>query len=264
MELISKISKGSVMDQIYIPKNRQGFVTGSYVVIKSLDTEREKTNPFFYNVNDLEPIKVRIVNDVFKIINSYAQTDNIIITGSFLEQGFQFNDVDVLIIKKEKTNIESLKQLLENNLGIKFHLILITNKELIRGLETDPLYKAMLSKSIAKKRFVYNVKPKINYKLLDIHLLKSELLILNFDFLTGQQKYDMLRNAVVIDLFIEKKELNKINIDKEIKKLFNLDVKTIKDNLIEDKKDFSEKYNRFYKEVFSKIMNGVKNDSKQK
>ena len=33
MELIGRISKGSKMDQIYIPKNRIGFSAGEYVLI---------------------------------------------------------------------------------------------------------------------------------------------------------------------------------------------------------------------------------------
>ena len=253
------------MDQIYLPKNRAGFSPGSYVVIKPLETKKEDIKPFFYNINYLEPIKTGIINEVFTIINNYIKNDNIIITGSFLEKGFKFNDVDVLIISEEKISLEPIKDVLEHSLGIKFHLILIPNKALIKGLETDPLYKVMLSKSVARKRFIYNIKHKINYKVLDVHLLNSNLLIENFDYLTGQQKYNMLRNAVSIALFIDHKEVSKNNIDKHIDKLFGKDTtKNINNNMVEDKKDFSEKYKKFYKNLFLKIMNGVKNASKQK
>jgi len=264
MELISKISKGTRMDQIYIPKNRAGFSTGSYVVIKPLETKIEKIGPVFYNISYLEPVKTNIINEILKIIDSFIKNDNIIITGSFLDKGFKFNDVDVLIISDKKVRLDIVKDTLEKNLGIKFHLISIPNKALIKGLETDPLYRMMLGKSVSKKRFVYNIKPKINYKVLDIHLLNSKLLVLNYNFLTGNQKYEMLRNAVAIYLFIEKKELSKELIDANIKKLFKVDVKDIKNNIIEDKRDFSKRYNSFYKALFTKIMKGVKNESKQK
>jgi len=36
MELIAKISKGSKMDQVYIPKNRIGFSAGSYVMMRNM------------------------------------------------------------------------------------------------------------------------------------------------------------------------------------------------------------------------------------
>jgi len=250
------------MDQVYLPKNRSGLATGSYVVVRDLELKKESVKPFFYNLKELEPIKVKVIDDTFKIINSFVRNDNIIITGSFLEKGFIFNDVDVLIITKEKADLSAVEEALRNNLGMKFHLILIKNKELIKGLETDPLYGVMLSKSVARNRFVYNIKSKINYKLLDLHLLKSELLVLNFDFLTGNQKYEMIRNAVAILLFIEKKETNKKMIDVNIKKLFKVDVEDIKNNMIKDKKSFSEKYKEFYKNLFSRILNGVKNESK--
>ena len=41
VELIGKVSKGSKMDQIYIPKNREAIPVGSYVVVKPLTTEKQ-------------------------------------------------------------------------------------------------------------------------------------------------------------------------------------------------------------------------------
>ena len=42
MEIISRVSKGSKMDQIYIPKNRAGLTIGEYVVITPLSREIKK------------------------------------------------------------------------------------------------------------------------------------------------------------------------------------------------------------------------------
>ena len=59
------------MDQVYIPKNRIGFDTGSYVIIKPLqEIEKAIIKPFFYNIDFLEPIKLMVVNDIFENINS--------------------------------------------------------------------------------------------------------------------------------------------------------------------------------------------------
>ena len=40
MEIIAKISKGSKMDQIYIPRNRESFPAGSFVIIKLLEEKQ--------------------------------------------------------------------------------------------------------------------------------------------------------------------------------------------------------------------------------
>lgn len=266
MELISKISKGSMMDQIYIPKNRIGFGIGSYVVVKPLQKiEETAIKPFFYNVGFLEPIKIRIIDEIFENINKVvSRYDNIIVTGSFLDEGFNFNDIDVLIISEDEFDKKYLEQSLENKLGIKVHIILMNNQTLIKGLSTDPLYQTMLSKCVARKRFVYRIKHKINYKILDLHLLKSKLLAENFDFLSGNEKYEMVRNTVSIALFIDNKEVSKDKVDETIDKLFGKGIgKKIKENVIIDKKDFLDKYKRFYNNLSSKILDRIENGSKQ-
>ena len=252
------------MDQVYIPKRRMGFEIGTYVVVKPLQEKVQTVTPFFYNINFLEPIKVEIINQIFKNISSnISRYDNIIITGSFLEKGFSFNDMDVLLISKEKIEKEYLEQLLENKIGIKVHIIVMSNKTLLKGISTDPLYRTMLSKCVSIKRFVYRVKPEINYKILDLHLLKSKLLVENFDFLTGREKYEMVRNAVAIALFIEGKQVNKSKVDERINTLFGKSMdKNLRDNIIIEKKEFLNKYEKFYKDLSSGILSSIKNGSK--
>jgi len=86
MELIAKISKGTKMDQIYIPKNRPGLSAGDYVIIKSLEVQKPAENPYLYNIKSIEPVKLEIVNEIFGIIDKSLDYANIIITGSFIEQ----------------------------------------------------------------------------------------------------------------------------------------------------------------------------------
>jgi len=259
MELISKVSKGSRMDQIYIPKNREGLQIGEYVVIRLLDTkEKTEIKPIYYNISRLEPIKVEIIKEVFKSI----EADNVIITGSFLDKGFRFNDIDLMIITEKIINEQTIKEKLRRITGAEIHFIVIGSKALASGLETDPLYRLMLSKCVSKKRIIYKPTIRLNYKLLDLHLLKNELLLNNFDILTGAEKYKMTRNLVAISLFIKKKE--GITIDNSINIYFGQGTaEKLKDNLV-SKKPFLGDYEKLYKETKNAVLRGIKNESKQK
>ena len=255
------------MDQVYIPKNRYGFPIGNYVVIKPLEKPPEEKKPeklYFYRVKEIEPIKLEVIKEVVKIVEKKIEIyGNIIITGSILEMGFNFNDIDVLILTESKINQESVKKEIERKTGIKAHIINLNNKELINGLETDPLYQMMLSKCISKKRFVYKTGHKIDYKLLDLHLLKSRILIDNFDILSGNEKYYLVRNLLAIKLYLEKEKINNELVNKEIKRTLGADITDIKENIIE-KKDFLRKYKLIYRQIFAKILKGIENGAKQK
>ena len=262
MEIIAKISKGSKMDQVYIPKNRPGLEAGSYVIIKQIEqkeTKPEIKRPFFYGLKAIEPIKLEIITKIFSLIRNHIKGyDNIIIGGSFLNPGFQFNDLDILIITENKFNERLLKESIESAIGIKSHLIALSNKELQIGLSTDPLYILMLSNCISLKRLIYNIKREINYKILDLHLLKSEPLIYNFDITYGEEKYYLIRNLVAINLFIENKKLTRKSIEQEITRIFNLQsINDIKGNLL-DKKRFLSIYKKIYEKTQKKVFSFIK------
>ena len=91
MEIVSRISRGSKMDQIYIPKNRHGFNIGSYVIIKPLEENVIAEKPYFYNVNHIEPIKLETINEIIKVIDKNCNYDNVIFTRSFLYNLFHFS-----------------------------------------------------------------------------------------------------------------------------------------------------------------------------
>ena len=258
MELISKISKGTRMDQIYLPKNRIGMRTGQYVLISPIEEGLIKKNefkPFFRGINNLEPLKLTIIKSVFEILEK-ENPENIIITGSFLDKGFKFNDLDILFVKENKIDISKLKEKIENEIGIKIHLIPIENKTLTYGISTDPLYSLMLSKCISKKRIITN-KRKINYKILDLNLLKSNSLIDNFDILNGEEKYYLTLNMIAILLFIQNEKLTKKLVEDSIEKTFNIKIEKIKYNLIE-KSEFIKRYKEIYKKTFDLIMENIK------
>ena len=260
MEIISRVSSGSKMDQIYIPKHRFGLEIGSYVIIKPLKKEKIEEKPHFYNVYYIEPIKLDIIIKIIRIIDMHYVYENIIFTGSFLEKGFNFNDIDIILIGNNKLDI---KEEIEKKIGIKTHIIFIDNKSLIKGLSTDPLYQMMLSKCIAKKRFIYNAKNKINYKILDLHLIKSKTLIDNFDILDGNDKYYLTRNLVSISIYIKGKKISKKIVDSEIKKKFNVNDNDIKQNML-DKTKFIKIYKEIYNKTFYELMEFIKYGAEQK
>jgi len=264
-KIIGRVSKGSKMDQVYLPKLRKGLDLGEYVVITPLDNKivsKSKEKPYFYNVKNIEPLKLIIVNNVFSIIEKKIMGyENIIITGSFLEKGLDFKDIDVILVRNEKFDVSEIKSELEKYLGIKSDIIYLDNKTLIHGLNSDPLYQMMLSKCISKKRLIYRIKNEINYKLLDLHLLKSKSLLDNFDIMTGREKYYSVRNLVSIKLFLENKKLSNEIVNMEIEKIFKIKVVDIKENILDGSK-FIKVYRKLYNELFEKIMEGVRNGSK--
>jgi len=98
----------------------------------------------------------------------------------------------------------------------------------------------------------------------DLHLLKSKLLIDNFDFLTGDEKYEMTRNLVAINQFISKKEVTKDKIDLAINNFFgNKTIHKLKNNLLLTK-DFLKKYKKAYNNAQNIILKGIRDESKQK
>ena len=246
------------MDQIYLPKNRYGLMNGQYAVITPLETkfkEKEDFKPFFYNTKNIEPLKLMIIENIFKIIEEINQ-ENVIITGSFLERGFKFNDIDIIAIKEENINIERLRKKIEFAIGIRAHIILISSKTLLLGLSIDPLYSLMLSKCISKKRIIFKIKRKFDYKILDFQLLKSKLLIDNFDILNGEEKYYLILNMMSIFLFIQDKKLSKEAVNGSIEREFNVKIEDIKQNMVEKNK-FIKKYEIIYNKAFNMIMENL-------
>jgi predicted nucleotidyltransferase len=257
MEIISKVSKGSKMDQIYISKNRVGLNIGEYVVITPLSKEiKKQEKPYFYGIKKIEPLKLEIIGKIFKIIER-VNPDNIIITGSFLNKGFRFNDIDILIISEEEYN---LKEEIENRTGIKMHILFIDGKSLIQGLKKDPLYQMMLSKCVSKKRFLYKFKSEPDYKILDLHLLESKTLIDNYGFLNGDEKYYLIRNLISILLFIKNQKMNNERVDKEIKSIFGVKIEDIQENKLN--KTFIKKYKEVYNKILNLILTSIQKESK--
>jgi hypothetical protein len=262
MEIIGKISKGTKMDQIYISKERvPGFEIGETVLIRPIQKKEiaHRTTAFYYNIKSIEPVKNIIIKEIFR---NFDYLDNIIITGSFLESGFGFEDIDMILITEAKIDLSKITLYINNNFGLNVHIITMSTKNLLDGLSMDPLFQLMLSNFISKKRIIFKKNKKINYKLLDLYLLKSKILFDNYDFLTGKEKYKLTRNLFAILLFLNNQNITLKSVNSKIKRYFGKDiVKKISENMLE-KKAFLKVYKKIYNKTFNKIMNGIKNESK--
>lgn len=254
-EIIARVSKGSRMDQVYLPKNRpSAFNVGDYVVIAPA-LQKKQITPYYYNTGHIEPIKAEIIQGIL----GNAEAENIIISGSFLEKGFNFDDIDIIVLNGKGREIE---QYVEGAFGLKAHIMNMDYGTLMAGLNTDPLFQMILSRFAAKDRILLNIRPEIKYKLLDMHLLKSKLLPEQFEHLNGKEKYKLTRNMVAIKLFIkgEKATIEKVN--RGIEAIFGKGtVKLILENTIE-KAPFIEKYRQVYRKVFNAIMDGISRNAK--
>ena len=255
--MIAKISKGSQMDQIYLPKQRQpGLMPGTFVRITVLSAA-ERTRPYFRNCDRLEPWKIAIIDQVFRVV----MAENVLITGSFIESGKDFEDIDMIVIGPEN---KKLAQKLENEIGLPFHIVALSYRSLQEGIRTDPLFQAMLSKFVAKQPLppsVFAQARTYRYRQLDLHLLESKALLESFEYLNGREKFKLLRNAITIVMFLERKTITAETIRKEIEHRFGAGtVKRLKENML-SKQPFLKTFKGLYDGLFTKIMKGVRNES---
>lgn len=247
------------MDQIYLPKVRPpGFAVGDSVEI--IPTTKENLPFYTHHVSKLEPLK-SIIKD--EILSYFEHADNAFIAGSFLEEGFGFHDIDVVVLGAAGSD-QSWSKHFQQSLGLPVQIISLNRKSLQQGLQQDPLFQMMMSKYLARKREIFKYENKINYKLLDLHLLKSKVLLDSFEVLTGREKYKLVRNMLAIDLFLKEKKLDWELIEKEMEKVFGKDMPLkLKENRAE-KKTFLSKFKKKYEELFQIILNGIQNESQQK
>lgn len=263
MKLIARISKGSVMDQIYLPKQRSGLQVGSYVLITPALQEKKTQEPVLYGIKKIEPLKIEIARRIFFLVEKSIECQNIVVTGSFVKRGFGFRDIDVLIVSYEKkANEKELAEQIEQEIGVKSHVLVLTDKELSLGVARDPLYALMISRCVAYKRFTYHVQKRIvDYKLLDINLLGSKVVFYSFDIMPGDDIYYAVRNMVAVDLFLNGKASAE-QVEKKIEYIFRFSENEIRRKEL-NKAGFLKKYKQFYRETFEKIL-ALAHDAKQK
>lgn len=261
--IIKKISKGARFNQIYLQKNEGiGFEPGKSVVISPLENIIVKEPSIFeYNVK-LGSLKKEIIKLVFRIIDDNGYYDNILITGSFLDEGFTFEDIDIVIINPRNIQKDRLKDSIKESTGIEPHLIVIDSESFNRGIKRDPLFRLMVDRYVSAKRTIFKKDRELNYKLLDIYLLRNKNLIDGYDLFSIKQRKKLLRDLISIKLFSENKEVTLKSIEREINALFGKDMI---ENLFyygnnEEKHKFIVKFKREFNKLENRIL---KNVSKQ-
>ncbi|MBS3176204.1 hypothetical protein J4457_03135 [Candidatus Woesearchaeota archaeon] len=256
VNLIGKISRGSLMDQVYLPKNRpSAFAPGCYVELVPV-LAPEKITPYFYKVVHIEPLKVEMIQTILSLA---PDAGNVLICGSFLERGYGFHDIDVIVVNGSITGVA---ENIEKTLGIHAHVISLDNTSLSEGLSTDPLFCMLLSKFVARKRVIFRVQRRILPRLLDLHLLSSKPLFHEFEELDGDQKYKMIRNIVAMRLFIDYRNVDSESVNKEIERLLGRgSIQNIKKNMTR-KKDVLPILLKLYRKVFNHLMGEIHAQSK--
>jgi hypothetical protein len=94
-----------------------------------------------------------------------------------------------------------------------------------------------------------------------LNLLKSKVLIDNFDILSRDEKYYLTKNLIAIYLFVKNKRISEKTVSKAMKDLLSFGSQEIKENRIE-KSFFLRKYKEAYQKTFDLIMNKLKEETK--
>ncbi|MBI2630510.1 hypothetical protein HYW76_05400 [Candidatus Pacearchaeota archaeon] len=259
-EFTHKISKGSRYNQVYIPQSMKSiFEVGDLVKITLL---RKKSELFYSkNLNSLNKFKKDAVIRIFSSLSNIKEIKQIFVFGSFLFKS-DFKDIDVLLIanNQNKNLEEKAYSLLSEAFGLNFHIIFIPEKNFKELLKFCPLTRSMLYYSVSNKEFSL---PKQEYNPEHINFLlmmPQDLLKLNIS--SSRAFYDNIRRLLAIICFLEYKELNPINIEKNLSKLLdnNIIIYQIKNNLPIDKSQV-----RKLKDIIRKMLNKIgklKNEQK--
>src|SRR3989338_6612550 len=163
LQLISKVSKGTKMDQIYLTKNRAGMQPGSYVIVQEVPTLQPSVHPVLYGVSRIEPIKMRVIQEIFTLLEKMMPPHTCIIGGSFLNKGFNFEDIDMFIIAENILSAKYLGSTMHDKFGIAMHIVPLTPQEYEAARKAEPLLNLALSKCVSSKRLPRGNKRVIRY-----------------------------------------------------------------------------------------------------
>lgn len=248
ISFIHKVSKGTRFNQIYIPKEMQLEFLPGYDVEVTLIPQKDKIY-YCENLKDtgiLSDFKKNLIKEMLKELNNFKEINQVFIIGSFLTQKQDYNDIDIILItnKKEDFEKEVYNTLLEK-FEMKFHLLSINQDKFKQIQEYDPIMRSMLYYFVSNKPFKLSKKTQINKEHLKFLLMMPEDL-LKID-LNSRVYYDCLRRLISIENFLEKEQIDPINIEEDIKKILNIEI--LKD--IKKDKEIS-------KEIRNKIRNKIK------
>lgn len=253
-KFIHKVSKGSRFNQIYIPKEMNGvFGIGDIVEIKLVS----KRLNFHYSTSleKLSDYKENLVKEIFSFLSNFKEITQIFIIGSFLTNKIDYNDLDILIIA-DKDIEERVYNDLIDKFNIKFHLIVIPQERFEYLKNFCPLTRSMLSYFVSNREFVLSLKNKLDINHIKFLLMAPEdLLKVN---ITSKAYYDNIRRLIAIELFIEDKTLDIIEINNTLTRLLGQSLfSSIKNNEMIEKVQI-ELLRRIIKEKLHLIKQKIK------
>ena len=239
-KFVHRISKGSRFNQIYIPKEmNEQFGIGDIVEIRLVS----KKSSLYYseNLKKLNNYKEKLINEIFSFLSKNEYIDQIFVFGSFLLNKIDYNDLDILIISDKNIENKIYAQLVDI-FNIKFHIIVMPKNRLNYLSKICPLTRSMLYYFVSNKKFELPKEIQIDINHINFLLMMPEdLLNLNLE---SRIYYDSLRRLITIHKFIENKNLDPNEINKELREEIGDTIYfTIKNNeIIEKKKTLKLKF----------------------
>lgn len=213
MKFIHQISRGSLFNQIYIPKEAEGiFEVGDIVEVRLLKKKSRIYCP--KTMKKLSEFKEKLIKEIFSSLVKFHEIKQAFIVGSFLIEKVEYNDIDLLLITAKK--IEGIEEKIYNYLTdkfqLKFHIISFPESSFLNLEKICPLTRSMLYYFVSNKKFELAKEIKIDKNHLEFLLMMPEdLLKIKAN---SRVFYDNIRRLVTIHNFLQNKSLNPIEINK--------------------------------------------------
>ncbi|MEK6885030.1 MAG: nucleotidyltransferase domain-containing protein [Nanoarchaeota archaeon] len=248
-QFIHKVSKGSRFNQIYIPKNVEGFEVGDTVEVRLL----KKYTSLYYSHNlKISEFKEKLITNIFSFLSQFKEISQIFIFGSFLTTREDYNDIDILIItpKEIKKIEERIYNDITNKFNLKFHIISISERQLNNLVHTCPMTRSMLYSFVSNKKFSLPSETRLDKNHIKFLLMMPEDLL---DIkINSKVYYDNIRRLITIERFLEKKDADPLRISSELERVLEKNIL----KLTKDNESINENILKKLKEV---IINKLKN-----
>jgi len=211
LKFIHKISKGTRFNQIYIPiEMKTIFEVGDSVEVRLI---KKKTAQYISKNLEIGEFKKKLSAEIVNFISQLTGVEQAFLVGSFLTS-VDYKDVDVLIIS-EKIIEEKVYSLLTEKFGMKFHIITMPKNRFDFLIKACPLTRSMLYFFISNKKFELPKEIVIDKKHIEFLLMMpKDLLEIK---LSSKVFYDNFRRLIAIEKFLENKEINPLEINKEMR-----------------------------------------------